>query len=73
MQPFVQDTAQLQAGFLVHLMATKPPALNGRWISCNWDLGELLARADEITKRGLLRHSYMGIPGLDWGIGGESN
>jgi hypothetical protein len=71
MQQYVKDTAQLSAGVLVHLIKTRPSALNGRWISCNWDIKELEDMKEKIVSEGLLRHSLLGLPGLDWGVGGR--
>ena len=44
------DTAELPAHTLVWLIRERRDWLAGRFISCTWDMEELLGRKDEIVK-----------------------
>jgi hypothetical protein len=53
---FLADTPELPAGFALWL-ATKGDALDflrGRYVSCNWDVDEILALRGEIESKNLL-------------------
>jgi hypothetical protein len=55
MHHLLGDTPELAAGFSLWL-ATRPEAdfLRGRYVSCNWDVGELLAKREVIEGSNLL-------------------
>ncbi|KAE8397777.1 hypothetical protein BDV37DRAFT_48407 [Aspergillus pseudonomiae] len=46
-KPFAKDTPELPSAVTVYLAAKRPQYLNGRHLSCNWDLAELEARQSE--------------------------
>lgn len=45
---FLQDTAELSAGFCLYLSSSKADYLNGRYVSANWDVDELEQITEEI-------------------------
>ncbi|KAF8472702.1 hypothetical protein BDZ91DRAFT_652575 [Kalaharituber pfeilii] len=55
MRPHVcTDTPNLPGGTVVYLTTPEAAYLNGRYVSCNWDMKELLEKKDEIVSNGLL-------------------
>lgn len=50
MHTLLVDTAELAADTMVFLTAEKRDWLAGRYLSCTWDMGQLLQRKDEIAK-----------------------
>jgi len=50
--------ARLAAHFLVWLTQPKTRFLHGKFVSVNWDVEELCARADEIQSSALLMVDY---------------
>ena len=49
------DDEGLAGAFCVWLTKEKRPWLSGRYVSANWDVGELEAKKDEIVERDLLK------------------
>ena len=49
------DTPELAGDTIVHLTQKKQDWLAGRYISCNWDMPEFLAKKDDIVKRDILK------------------
>ena len=55
MHAILTDTAELAADTMVFLTAEKRDWLAGRYLSCTWDMGQLLQRKDEIANSELLK------------------
>jgi hypothetical protein len=51
----VYDDEDLAGAFCVWLSREKRGWLSGRYVSCNWDVGELEAKKGEIVERDLLK------------------
>lgn len=49
------DKPELAGDTLAFLTAERRDWLSGRYISVNWDMGELLAKAEEIVRGDLLK------------------
>ena len=49
------DTPELAGDTIAWLTCEKRDWLAGRYISCNWDMTELLVRRDEIVEKDLLK------------------
>jgi NAD(P)-dependent dehydrogenase (short-subunit alcohol dehydrogenase family) len=49
------DTPELMADTVVYLTQKKREWLRGRYVSCNWDMPELLAMQDEIVEKDKLK------------------
>lgn len=49
------DTPELAGDTIVYLTQKKQDWLAGRYISCTWDMPELLAKKDDIVKRDILK------------------
>ncbi|WP_243287666.1 SDR family NAD(P)-dependent oxidoreductase [Geothrix terrae] len=49
------DTPELAGDTLAFLASERRDWLSGRYVSVNWDMGEFLARAEEIVRRDLLK------------------
>lgn len=49
MHGYLVDTPELAADFIAWLTAERREWLSGRYVSANWDVGELEARREEIT------------------------
>lgn len=47
---FAKDTPELIGGFTVWLTTEKAKFLNGRYVSANWSVDELVERQEEIVK-----------------------
>jgi NAD(P)-dependent dehydrogenase (short-subunit alcohol dehydrogenase family) len=58
--PFAKDTFELAGGVAVWLATEQASFLNGRYISSNWSVDELVERKDEIVSPGKL---LVGIKG----------
>ena len=52
---FLVDKAELAADTMVWLTEEKRDWLAGRYVSCNWDMRELLEKKDDIVARDLLK------------------
>ncbi|MCJ1239655.1 hypothetical protein MMC14_007653 [Varicellaria rhodocarpa] len=52
---FLVDKAEMAADTIVWLTQEKRDWLAGRYVSCNWDMQELLERKDDIVARDLLK------------------
>ncbi|MCJ1291034.1 hypothetical protein MMC34_002576 [Xylographa carneopallida] len=52
---FLNDDADLCGGFCVWLTKERRDWLNGRYLSAQWDVGELEAKKDDIVERDLLK------------------
>jgi NAD(P)-dependent dehydrogenase (short-subunit alcohol dehydrogenase family) len=62
-KPFALDTPELVGGIGVWLAGWEGADrnfLNGRFVSANWDVEDLVARGDEIQKEGLLKMDLKG-------------
>lgn len=53
--PMLIDTLELAADTMTCLTQTRQKWLAGRFISCNWDMEELMSRKKEIVKKDLLK------------------
>lgn len=51
---YLTDEPELAAGFIVWLSSGKADWAKGRYLSCNWDVGELLRMKDRILSEDLL-------------------
>jgi NAD(P)-dependent dehydrogenase (short-subunit alcohol dehydrogenase family) len=60
LKPFAKDTHELAGGFAVWLSTEQASFLNGRYVSANWSVDELLERKEEIVSEGKL---LVGIKG----------
>ena len=49
------DTPELAGDAIVYLTQKKQDWLAGRYLSCTWDMPELLAMKDDIVKRNILK------------------
>lgn len=49
------DKPEMAADTIAFLTAERREWLQGRYISCNWDMEELLAQRDEIVSKDLLK------------------
>lgn len=49
------DTPELVAHTLVWLTKERREWLRARYVSCNWDMGELVAKQQEIVDKDLLK------------------
>lgn len=49
------DTPELAGDTIVYLTQKKQEWLAGRYVSCTWDMPELLAMKDEIIQSNLLK------------------
>jgi hypothetical protein len=54
-ESIVYDDEDLAGAFCVWLSREKRGWLSGRYVSCNWDVGELVAKKGEIVERDLLK------------------
>jgi NAD(P)-dependent dehydrogenase (short-subunit alcohol dehydrogenase family) len=54
MHPFLTDEPELAAGFIVWLCSGKADWAKGRYLSCNWDVNELLQMKEQILRDDLL-------------------
>jgi NAD(P)-dependent dehydrogenase (short-subunit alcohol dehydrogenase family) len=54
MHQYLVDEPELAAGFIVWLCSGKADWATGRYLSCNWDVNELLQMKDRILKDDLL-------------------
>jgi NAD(P)-dependent dehydrogenase (short-subunit alcohol dehydrogenase family) len=54
MHPYLTDSPELAAGFIVWLASGKADWASGRYLSANWDVQELTALKDEILRNDLL-------------------
>ncbi|MCJ1390960.1 hypothetical protein MMC18_003821 [Xylographa bjoerkii] len=52
---FLRDSPDLCGGFCVWLTKVRRDWLNGRYLSAQWDVGELEEKKDDIVKRDLLK------------------
>jgi hypothetical protein len=64
----------LPAGFSLWLTSPEARFLDGKFLWANWDADELVARKDEIEKKGLLDLQLVGWPfgAGDWVSGWKS-
>ena len=62
---FNHDPPELPGSVLVWLSTEKAHFLSGRIISVNWDVDDLVARKDEITRDGLLQLKFGGTLGKE--------
>jgi NAD(P)-dependent dehydrogenase (short-subunit alcohol dehydrogenase family) len=53
--PMLVDKPELAGDTLAFLTAERRDWLSGRYVSVNWDMGELLAKAEEIVRGDLLK------------------
>lgn len=53
------DTPQLASDSMVWLTSERREWLAGRYVSCNWDMGELLKQKERIVKDDLLKVKLM--------------
>ena len=53
---------QLAAHFMLWMTSSEASFLNGRSVWANWDVGELVNKADEISKENLLTSGIIGWP-----------
>ncbi|EPE36263.1 NAD(P)-binding Rossmann-fold containing protein [Glarea lozoyensis ATCC 20868] len=60
LKPFAKDTYELTGGFAVWLSTEQASFLNGRYVSANWSVDELVERKEEIVSEGKL---LVGIKG----------
>ena len=51
LRPFAKDTFELAGGVAVWLATEQAAFLNGRYISSNWSVDELVARKEEIVSQ----------------------
>ncbi|SPO02078.1 related to peroxisomal short-chain alcohol dehydrogenase [Cephalotrichum gorgonifer] len=58
---FLCDTEALSADSIVFLTSKRRAWLGGRWVMCNWDMPELLAREKEIVEHELLKFKCQGL------------
>ena len=63
---FNLDSPELVGGTAVWLCQEKARFLSGRFVAANWNVGDLVARREEIVKGDLLKL------GLKGGFGGEA-
>lgn len=54
LHPYLTDSPDLAAGFVVWLASGKADWAKGRYLSANWDVEELISRKDEIVRDDLL-------------------
>ncbi|KAF2495052.1 short chain dehydrogenase reductase [Lophium mytilinum] len=59
MHTSLTDTPELAADTVVWLMKERREWLNGRYVSCQWDLPELEAKKKEIEERNLLKNKML--------------
>ncbi|KAL3442078.1 hypothetical protein BJX65DRAFT_321699 [Aspergillus insuetus] len=57
-----EDHVSLPAGFSLWLTSPEARFLDGKFLWANWDVDELVARKDEIEKKGLLDLQLVGWP-----------
>ncbi|KAF3404926.1 Short chain dehydrogenase andI [Talaromyces pinophilus] len=58
----IVDTIRLPGSYCVWLAASKDAdCLKGRFLWSNWDINELMPRADDIKKQNLLTHGLIGL------------
>ena len=62
---FAIDTFELIGGTAVWLATDAASFLNGRFVSANWDVEDLMQRKDEILAGNDLKVVYQGRFGLD--------
>ena len=55
MHAFLIDTPELAGDTIVWLASERREWLRGRYVSCTWDMGELLWRKEEVVKNELLK------------------
>jgi NAD(P)-dependent dehydrogenase (short-subunit alcohol dehydrogenase family) len=55
LRPNLVDKPELAGDSIVWLTGERKEWLSGRYVSCNWDMQELLAKQDEIVKGDLLK------------------
>ncbi|KAK5992009.1 Short chain dehydrogenase citE [Cladobotryum mycophilum] len=60
LKPFSKDTPELAGGCAVWLTTKDAGFLNGRYVSANWSVEELLSRSSEITAGGKLHIDLVG-------------
>jgi hypothetical protein len=60
LKPFAHDTFELTGGVGVWLATEQAAFLNGRYVSSNWSVDELMERKEEIVSQGKL---LVGIKG----------
>lgn len=53
-KPFAKDTPELVGGLGVWLSTGKAAFLNGKYVSSNWSVDDLVARKEEIVSEGKL-------------------
>lgn len=61
---FAKDTPELVGGVCVWLSSPAAKFLNGRCMSVNWDVEELLARQDEVVNNNELKFTLTGNFGV---------
>ncbi|KAL2833765.1 hypothetical protein BDW59DRAFT_156567 [Aspergillus cavernicola] len=63
MAPFMKDTPELSGGMAVWLSSGDKEFLSGKAVSVNWDVGELVAKKQEIVQGNLLDLCYRAVLG----------
>ena len=66
--PYAHDKKELSAGLINWSTSDEAAFMNGRYMSANWDVAELIERKDEIVKKDLLT---MGVNGSSVGTVAE--
>lgn len=57
----LSDTEALPGDTIAFLTSERRPWLGGRWINCNWDMPELMAKEGEIVEKDLLKFKCQGL------------
>lgn len=55
------DTEALAGDSIAFLTRERRPWLGGRWVNCNWDMPELMAKEAEIVEHDLLKFKCQGL------------
>lgn len=63
LRPFAKDTLDLAASVVNWLTTPEATFMQGRFMSANWDVAELLDRKDEIVRQDLMKLSLSGLVG----------
>lgn len=58
-QAYLIDSPMLAADTMVWLARDRRPWLNGRYISCNWDMGELQKMKEEIVAQDKMKFKML--------------
>jgi hypothetical protein len=57
----LMDTAELSADSLCWMTSERREWFAGRYLSCNWDMEEFMAKKDEIVKGDMLKFRMVGF------------